>query len=149
MEKESTYRLTGTLSGLLNTNHRQRISESKFIIEPNLDVINTVLLKLYAAQHVDIRNIGIQCREGEFQLTLSYGLLVVAAKNKRLLNKLSGAAAPSRPKAKLKESNRQCMSGDHPEDPNQRLLSANLGPDVLAGYRGLQVRRDYLGHVSE
>ena len=75
-------------------------------------------------------------------------MLVVAAKNKRFLDKLSGAATPSRPKAKFEKSDRQRRSGYHSENTNQRLLSANLGPDILAGYRGLQVRRDHLGHVS-
>jgi hypothetical protein len=79
---------------------------------------------------------------------LSYGLLIVAAKNKRFLDKLSGTSAPSRPEAKLKESNWQRMSGNHSEDPNERLLSANLCPHILASDRRLQIRRDHLSHVS-
>ncbi len=32
------------------------------MIETNLHVINPIVLKLHAAEHVDVRNIRIQCR---------------------------------------------------------------------------------------
>jgi len=59
MGKQLTSSLSRSLSGLLHANYRQRISQSKFIIETNLDVVNPVVLELHATEHVDIRNIGI------------------------------------------------------------------------------------------
>jgi hypothetical protein len=49
MGKELTSKLTRSLPGLLNADYRQRVSQSKFIIEPNLDVVDPILLKLDAA----------------------------------------------------------------------------------------------------
>ncbi len=46
-----------------------------------------------------------------------------------------------------KKSNRQRMSGNHSEDANERLLSANLCPHILASDGRLQIRRNHLGHV--
>jgi hypothetical protein len=146
--KESTSKLNRSLPGLLNRNHRERVSQSKFIIEPNLDMVDAILLKLHAAQHVDVRNIRVQGGEGELELALRYGLLIVAAKNKRFLNKLSGASAPTRPEAKLKEANRERRGRDHSENPDERLLSANLCPHILTSDRRLQIRWDHLGHAS-
>jgi hypothetical protein len=65
MGKELTSKLTRSLPGLLNADYRQRVSQSKFIIEPNLDVVDPILLKLDAAQDVDVRNVRIQSGQGE------------------------------------------------------------------------------------
>ena len=40
------------------------------------------------------------------------------------------------------------MGRNHSEYPYERLLSANLCADILARYRRLQIRRDYLSHLS-
>jgi hypothetical protein len=39
---------------VLNANHGQREPHLEFIVETNLDMINAILLKLHAAEDVDV-----------------------------------------------------------------------------------------------
>ena len=50
---------------LLNANDGQRKSYFQFAIETNLDMVNTILLKLHAAKDVNVRDIRVQRRKSE------------------------------------------------------------------------------------
>lgn len=118
---------------LLNANDGQGVPNLKFVIESDLDVVNAISLELYAAKDVDIRHIRIQGGQSESQFALGDGLFVIAREDKRFLSKISGAAAPSRPEAEFEKSNGHRVCGNHSEDANERLLTADLRAYVLAG----------------
>ena len=103
-------------------------------------MVDTILLELHAAKDVNVRDVGVQRRKRELQLALGNRLFVVAAKNKRLFNELTRAAAPARPEAKLKKAYGKHMGGNHPEDPDERLLAADFSPHILTKYGGLEIR---------
>lgn len=112
-------------------------------------MVDTILLELHAAKDVNIRDVGVQRRKREPQLALSDGLFVLAAKDKRLFNELTHAAAPARPEAKLKKAYGKHMGGNHSEDADERLLAADFSPHILTKYGGLEIRGNpSFGHVQ-
>ena len=112
-------------------------------------MVDAILLELHAAKDVNIRDVGVQRRKRKPQLALSDRLFVLAAKDKRLFNELTRAAAPARPEAKLKKPYGKHMGGNHPEDPDERLLAADFCTHILTKYGGLEIRGNpSFGHVQ-
>ena len=95
-------------------------------------MIGAVLLELNAAEEVDIGGVCAEIREGERDFRLGNGLILFGIIDEALLDEVSAAAAPACPEAELEEANGQGGGGDCADHPDEGLLPADLGPDILA-----------------
>ena len=136
------------LSRLLNPDHRQWKAHLQFAVEMDLHMINAILLKLHSAEDVDIRHMSFQGRKRELYFALRETLIVLAAEDQRLLQKVPSAAAPARPQIEFEETDGERQGWDNSEDANERLLPADFGAHVFTKYGGLEIWEDQpLGHA--
>lgn len=135
-------------SPLLDRNDRERKAEAELAIDPDLDRIDAVFLKLEPAENVHVRRVSIQGRKGELNLALGNRILIIGIEDQRVLIELPDSAAPSSPQAKLEKPDRHHRGGNDSHNADEGLLPAGLLADVLAENAGLEVRQDFLGHRS-
>src|SRR4030095_1255510 len=96
-----------TRRALLHLNHRQRKPQPQFVFQIYLDMMHAVLLKLHAAEIMDIGRVAFHLFEHKFDLRLRDDLLFIHAYDARSLAEFAGAAAPAGPYAEPKIVNRQ------------------------------------------
>ena len=135
-------------SSLLDGNDRERKAEAELAIDPDLDRIDAVFLKLEPAKNVHVGRVSIQGRKRKLHLALGYRVFIIGIEDQRVLIELSDSAAPSSPQAKLEKPDRHHRGGNDSHNADEGLLPAGLLADVLAENAGLEVRKNFLGHWS-
>ena len=73
----------------------QRKAQTQLVLKKNLNVMQAELLKLNAAEVVDIRGVPFHFLQFKFHLGLCNYLLLARANNPRFLPESPGAAAPA------------------------------------------------------
>src|SRR5215510_15015315 len=91
-----------TRRALLHLNYRQRKTQPQFVLQINLDVMHSVLLKLHAAKIMDIGSVAFHLFEHKLDLSLRDYLLFIHAYEPRFLMKFARPAAPTGPDAEPK-----------------------------------------------
>ena len=95
-------------------------------------MIGAVFLELNAAEEVDVGGMCAEIRKSEGDLRLSNCLILFGIIDEALLDEIPAAAAPACPEAELEEADGQSGGGDRADHPDEGLLPADLGPDILA-----------------
>lgn len=95
-------------------------------------MIRPVFLKLHASEEMHIGGVGIQIGEGEGNLGLGDRLILLGIINKALLDEVTAPSAPAGPEAEFEESYRKSGGWNGPDNADQRLLTAQLGANILA-----------------
>jgi trehalose/maltose hydrolase-like predicted phosphorylase len=83
------------------SDNRKRIPEDKVVIQKYLDMVQTVLLELYAGENVHVSHVSVQFLEFKFDMRFGHQLHLLDAKNSGSLAKSTEPAAPPRPETEL------------------------------------------------
>src|SRR5262249_5973356 len=126
----------------LNPHHRQWKTQPQLLLQINLDVVQTELLKLDATKIVHVGGVAFHFLELEFNFRLGEHILLVYADNARSLPEFADAATPARPDAQPQIINRQRRRGNDVEHADQRVRAVKLATNVLAEHAALQVGED-------
>jgi len=102
-------------------------------------MIGAVFLELNAAEEVYIGGVRAQIREAEGNLSLGNGLIFLGIIDEALLDEITAAAAPACPEAELEEADGQGGGRYSTDHPDESLLPADLGPDILTEDGCLQI----------
>jgi hypothetical protein len=125
--------------------HRQGKTHPQFVLQINLHVVHSVLLKLHPAKIMDVGRVPFHLLQNKFYFRLRDDLLLVDADDAGFLPKFAGSAAPARPDAEPHVIDRQGRRGDDAEHSHQRLHTVNFAPDVLAKNGTLQIWENDVG----
>src|SRR5437763_1504571 len=121
---------------------RQRKSKLQFVFEINLNVVQSVLLKLHAAKVMHVRGVTFHLFQHELDFRLRDHLLFIYANDARFLPKFSRATAPAAPDTQTHVIDRQRGRRDHAEYTDEGLHAIDLAPHILANDGALQVRKN-------
>jgi hypothetical protein len=126
-------------------NYRERKAQPQFVAEINLNMMQSVLLKLDATEVMHVRRVPFHLLEHELHFRLSNDLLLIHADNPRLLLEFSRAAAPTRPNAKAQTIDWQRRRRDYVDDADEGLHPIEFAADIFAQQAALQVGKNYVG----
>lgn len=126
----------------INLDDGEGNAEADLIIELDLDMVSAIFLKLHTAKEMDIGGMGVEIGEGEGNLSLSDGLILLGIVDEAFLNEVTTAATPPRPEAEFEKSNRELRCRDHAEHTDKCLLTTDLSSYIFAENGSLQIGKD-------
>src|SRR6266481_5853181 len=125
--------------------HRQRKPHPQFVFQINLNVMQSVLLKLHPAKIMDVGCVAFHLLQDELDFGLRDHLLLFYADNPGLLPKLARSTAPARPDTHANIIYRKRRRRDHTEHAHERLHAVDFAADILTNNSALEIGKNGVG----